>query len=122
MAAPFPHLAPLRDPGWRGTGATRERSAQVVSCPRQHQGRSALVVAPRLVSKMMGPEAATLPVGRDAWGETLLVLPDSARAARWRNILTDETFADVTTPGRWALEQARVFLAVPLRVAGRGLS
>ncbi len=64
----------------------------------------------------MGDEATTPPVGRDAWGDTRLILPDSAAASRWRNLLTDhvvESQPDSET-GRSTLDLADIFRDVPV--------
>ncbi|MBV8610501.1 MAG: malto-oligosyltrehalose synthase, partial [Singulisphaera sp.] len=62
----------------------------VVPVLRRRDGRTTIAVAPRLVAGLMGDDASRPPLGRDAWGETQLVLPDLASAPRWRNLLTDQ--------------------------------
>ncbi|MDR3639216.1 MAG: malto-oligosyltrehalose synthase [Isosphaeraceae bacterium] len=103
---------PLYQQGsYRPVDAVGERAPNVVAFQRQHQGRSAVIVAPRLASYLMGPDAATAPVGRDVWGDTQLILPDSVRAVRWRNLLTDEVLA---ADGQRMLHLGDVLQTIPL--------
>ena len=89
------------------------RGPHVVAFLRQHQGRLAVVIAPRLVSAFMGQEADILPLGRDLWGETQVILPEAARADCWRNVLTDEIITAQAQPERRLLDLAEVFATLP---------
>src|SRR6185312_11942587 len=99
---------------YRPLEAQGELRAQVVSFLRRKQGLSVIVAAPRLVSKLMGDDSNRIPVGREAWGDTELVLPDQAAGSRWRNLLTDEMIEAKVTPERRSLELALAFQTVPL--------
>ena len=90
-----------------------EPRGHVVSFLRRHQGRSVLVAAPRLVARLMGEDAATLPIGRAVWGDAKLVLPDAAPAPSWRNLLTDRTVSVQAAEERRTLDLAEVFEDVP---------
>ena len=50
----------------------------------------ALVVVPRLLSRLIG-QADGLPLGRDVWQDTRLILPESVGTGSCRNIFTGET-------------------------------
>jgi (1->4)-alpha-D-glucan 1-alpha-D-glucosylmutase len=99
---------------YRPIEAHGDLRGNVVSFSRRHQGQTALVVAPRLVARMMGDEGLNPPVGREAWGETEVVLPEFAGAARWRNLVTDETLDVTVTDERRGLLLGDVFRTVPL--------
>lgn len=104
-------LALYQQGAYRPVEVVGERAGNVVAFQRQHQGRSSLVIVPRLVSQLMGPDAAKLPVGRDVWGDTQLVFPESARVGRWRNLLTDEATA---VQERRTMDLGEVFRTVPI--------
>ncbi len=98
---------------YRALECTGSHAAKVVAFQRQCHGRSALIVAPRLVSSLMGQDATTPPVGA-VWDDTQLVLPDAAKAAHWRNVLTDERITPTEGPERRTLELANVFETLPI--------
>ena len=62
----------------------------------------------------MGDDANRPPLGRDAWGETQLVLPDLASAPRWRNLLTDQAVEVKTAADQRVLDLAEVFQDLPV--------
>ena len=68
---------------------------------------------------LMGEEARRMPIGREAWGATRLVLPDGAGSARWRDLLTDQVVAVEEVDGRPTLLLGDVlqFLPISLLVA-----
>jgi (1->4)-alpha-D-glucan 1-alpha-D-glucosylmutase len=68
--------------------AEGERSDHVVAFARQHGGRSALVLAPRLVVGLTGE--AELPVGTAVWGDTALRMPAGIAPGDYRSVLTGE--------------------------------
>ncbi len=87
----------------------------VLAFARHREGQYVLAVAPRLVAGLMGDEAMTAPIGRDVWGETRLILPDSAMPGRWRNLLTDQVVEVIQQPdGHWTLDIAAIFGIVPI--------
>jgi (1->4)-alpha-D-glucan 1-alpha-D-glucosylmutase len=67
--------------------AAGARSDHVVAFARHHEGRAALILAPRLVAGLTG--AADLPLGA-VWGDTLLELPAGVPAGLYRDVLTGE--------------------------------
>jgi (1->4)-alpha-D-glucan 1-alpha-D-glucosylmutase len=66
-----------------------ERSDHVVAFARHDDSGTLLVVAPRLVVPLV-TEERPLPIGRDAWATTRVVLPPAARAVRYRHVFTGE--------------------------------
>ena len=69
--------------------ATGERADHVVAFARVSGEKSCLVVVPRLMAKLLGFPAETLPVG-EIWGDATLSLPVSMAAKRFRNVFTGE--------------------------------
>ena len=80
---------------------------------RHREGKSVLVVAPRLVAGLMGPDALTPPLG-DAWGQTRLLLPDAPAPRRWRDLLTDAVVDVRDDGGLPSLAVADLFRILPI--------
>jgi (1->4)-alpha-D-glucan 1-alpha-D-glucosylmutase len=99
---------------YRPLEAVGDLRGNVVAFLRRHQGQSVLAVAPRLVARLMGDEGTIPPVGRAVWCDTKLILPDMALPPRWRNLLTDRTFAVQTADDRPTLDLAEVFQDLPI--------
>jgi (1->4)-alpha-D-glucan 1-alpha-D-glucosylmutase len=64
------------------------RKDQVFGFVRARDGRKAAAIVPRFVSRL-APTTAHVPTGR-VWEETVLRLPATAGAVRWRNVFTGE--------------------------------
>lgn len=74
------------------TGARRQH---IVAFARHREHSWALIVVPRLLARLSSRRL--LPMGRQAWGRSALILP--AEAPRiWRNVLTGEVLTDTVTP------------------------
>ncbi len=63
---------------------------------RTHGEQVVLAVVPRLTARLLGGVAGRMPIGREVWGETALLLPGPLQGARLTNLLSGE---DVGTPG-----------------------
>jgi (1->4)-alpha-D-glucan 1-alpha-D-glucosylmutase len=68
--------------------AAGARAGHVFGFARRHEGRVAVVIVPRLMTKVT--RDGGLPVGREVWGETAVRFGGVGRV-RLRNVLTDET-------------------------------
>src|SRR5262245_21098921 len=79
---------------------------------RQQDGVSAMVVAPRMLTRLVGSEQA--PCGAEVWGETLLHLPEAAASPRWLNVFTGENLVVRWTRGQRVLPAAEVFANFPV--------
>jgi (1->4)-alpha-D-glucan 1-alpha-D-glucosylmutase len=80
------HPELFRDGEYLPVEAVGERADHVVAFARVIDGEACLVVVPRLTAGLCGWEDASLPLGRDVWGETVLVLPEPLRGV----LLVDE--------------------------------
>ena len=91
-------------------GARREH---LFSFIRRHDARVALIAVPRLLTRLI-PNERRLPLGREIWGDTRLLLPEDLRARSWRNIMTGELL-----PAATGLSAANLFahFAVALLLA-----
>jgi (1->4)-alpha-D-glucan 1-alpha-D-glucosylmutase len=88
------------------------RQEHVFAFARRREQRWAVVAVPRLPTRLMdGPPS--LPLGRDAWQESTLPLPDDA-PPRLRNVFTGEELAVAEREGRRCLSLADVFAHCPV--------
>jgi len=84
-----------RYPGLFTTGsyapvqATGSKSGHVFAFSRTSGNTIALVVVPRLITRITRPGRA--PVGAEAWGDTALVPPAGVPLSAWTNVFTGET-------------------------------
>jgi (1->4)-alpha-D-glucan 1-alpha-D-glucosylmutase len=76
------------------------RQEHVCAFARRRQTGCALVVIPRLLTKLV--RVGTMPVGQDIWGEDLLLLPDGV-PERWLNVFTGEKLRVSGSNGRLRL-------------------
>ncbi len=95
------------------------RKQHLVAFARIGHDRAVVVVAARLSAPLMGPDAATLPVGPEVWGDTCILLPESLRSFRWRDLLTGALSQNQPADGQVALGAAKTlgFLPVALLAA-----
>ncbi|HKY05745.1 MAG TPA: malto-oligosyltrehalose synthase, partial [Blastocatellia bacterium] len=85
--------------------ARGSRKDHLVAFARRSEGRWAVVVAPRLMTRLVKPES--LPLGKHVWGNTVIELPEAAPSA-WRNV-----FTDAVIEGEKTLAAADVFSRFP---------
>jgi (1->4)-alpha-D-glucan 1-alpha-D-glucosylmutase len=98
---------------YRPVDVSGEHRERVVALQRGFQGRNVIAAAPRLVAGLTGDDATRAPVGPDVWGDTELLLPDSA-PTRWRNLLTDQVVEARDGDGRRSLPVGTLFSVLPL--------
>ncbi len=66
------------------------KSDHVIAFARQHEGKTILVVAPRLISGLLD-ETGISPVGVNIWQDTQVLLPRKTRGKHFTNIFTGKT-------------------------------
>jgi (1->4)-alpha-D-glucan 1-alpha-D-glucosylmutase len=89
-------------------GATGEGKEHLCAFARTKGGQWALAAAPRLSTRLCGPEG--LPLGEKTWDGAALLLPREA-PVHWRNVFTGETLAAEENK---QLALAEVFGAFPV--------
>jgi (1->4)-alpha-D-glucan 1-alpha-D-glucosylmutase len=87
---------------------------------RRHGSASALVVVPRLLTKLV-PDMATLPFGGKVWGDTRLVLPEMDPGVRFENVFTGERLTPTGQDGKLSLGMGDVFGHFPVVLAVRSI-
>ena len=80
--------------------------SHVIVFARRYQRQWALVVAPRFLSRLI--QEGDLPLGRQVWQDTEVIMPDGAPAA-WRNAVTGEVLS-----ADKALSVGDIFLSFPV--------
>jgi (1->4)-alpha-D-glucan 1-alpha-D-glucosylmutase len=79
---------------------------------RTYEDQRVIAVVPRLVAGLL-PDADTLPLGSEVWGNTGLLLPDALAGARYHHLFTGETLAESRINGRPALMMSEMFATFP---------
>jgi (1->4)-alpha-D-glucan 1-alpha-D-glucosylmutase len=90
----------------------------VCAFERSINGRSCLVVVPRLCCRLLENGNGT-PLGAAVWPETRLLLPSAPEPGRYRNIFTGEILLPVQEEGRRSLALAEVFATFPVALLER---
>jgi (1->4)-alpha-D-glucan 1-alpha-D-glucosylmutase len=72
----------------------------------------AIILVPRLVARLRGPDG--LPLGRTVWQDTRVLLPEHISALHWRNIFTGQAVTAKSEQGRGILAPDEVFADFPL--------
>jgi (1->4)-alpha-D-glucan 1-alpha-D-glucosylmutase len=101
---------------YRVLDAQGEQRGHVVAFLRRHHRQSVVVVVPRLAAALMGEDASRTPLGREAWSDTEVLLPEQAAESRWCNLLTGETIAARPGGGRAAIDLAELFRVLPVAI------
>jgi (1->4)-alpha-D-glucan 1-alpha-D-glucosylmutase len=81
----------------------------LVAFARRDRSGTLLAVVPRLVAPLVGDDRP-VPLGREAWGSTSIVLPEGIDASTYRHLLTGDR-VDVTAPH---VQVASVFQTSPV--------
>jgi len=89
-----------------------EKAEHVFAFQRSIQGKSAMVIVPRLPVGLV-PRADRVPIGRRVWSDTAVSLPEGA-SERWRNVFTGEV---ITTHGKVKVAEALGVFPVALLVS-----
>ena len=105
------HLALFRDGDYLPLAIIGPRRDHVVAFARRRETTWALVVVPRLLSRLSA--RGTPPVGQRVWGRNTLLLPPAA-PLHWHNVLTGEALTASGTPPAQGLSLAQLFQHVPV--------
>jgi (1->4)-alpha-D-glucan 1-alpha-D-glucosylmutase len=88
----------------RGAG---QRQEHVVAFARKLGRQSALAVAGRFFMALGADRR--LPLGEEAWGDTVAMLPRQLEGGTWRDVFTGQRVSAEGRKGRWVLPLARAF-------------
>jgi (1->4)-alpha-D-glucan 1-alpha-D-glucosylmutase len=85
----------------------------VFAFTRRRATQCALVAVPRLLTGL-APDREQLPLGREVWKDTVLLLPDSDGSRRWRNLFTGEILKPSVRSGQNQLALAEILANFPV--------
>jgi (1->4)-alpha-D-glucan 1-alpha-D-glucosylmutase len=106
------HAALFRAGAYVPVAATGEGADHLVAFARQHNGETAIVVAPRLLVRL-APDRGH-PLGESTWGRTRLMLPMTRGGCRYCDIFTGAVLvSERDNAGAW-LRAADVFHDFPV--------
>jgi (1->4)-alpha-D-glucan 1-alpha-D-glucosylmutase len=112
------HANLFREGAYLPLEATEYANEHIVAFARARGGEEALIVAPRLLVRRLG-DTNRLPLGVDAWGESMLILPNSSVGQRYQNIFTDEIVKVIERQGVKGLPLAKVLANFPTALLTR---
>jgi (1->4)-alpha-D-glucan 1-alpha-D-glucosylmutase len=110
----------FREGGYLPLKAHAQRAEHVCAFARRHADEVVLVVVPRLLGELMGEDARQLPVGKTAWGDTWLELPEGIKGEKWVNAYTGEILSADKRDGRGGLALACLFDTFPYALLKSG--
>jgi (1->4)-alpha-D-glucan 1-alpha-D-glucosylmutase len=84
-----------------------ERAENVCAFARRQGGASLIVAVPRFITKIV--QWPGLPLGREAWGDSVLAVPFARAGERFRHLLTGEVVEALELDGVAVLPMAGVF-------------
>ena len=85
----------------------------ICALARQEDAEAVLIIAPRLLANVL-PFEPVMPVGKESWGKTALVLPDGLPGDTFKNVLTGEEVEVSSTLGKRLLPMAALFSFFPV--------
>lgn len=85
---------------------------------RIYRDQAIVAVVPRLVVGLV-PNAKSLPIGPEVWGDTWVTVPSWKRQSEYRNLLTGETHLSTAVEESQALNLAQVFGELPVALLER---
>ncbi len=106
---------------YSGLRATGEKHRHVIAFSRSYRQREVVVVAGRFFA-LLGADKA-LPVGKDTWSDTVVVLRRQVAATHYRELFAGRVIATEKQKGNLVLPVAKVFSSLPiaLLMSGGGL-
>jgi (1->4)-alpha-D-glucan 1-alpha-D-glucosylmutase len=93
--------------------AEGERHEHICAFAREHDGRSVLVAAPRLIAKLFDG-APTMASADSIWADTVMVCPPAGRPPRYRNVLTNDIVEAESRHGAHLLSMGSLFENFPV--------
>lgn len=80
---------------------------------RQGEDKVVLVIVPRFLTRLI-QSVDDMPLGKQVWGDSAIVLPDEIPGNRFRNILTGEATNVLEWNGKKGLAFDQVFANFPV--------
>lgn len=80
---------------------------------RQREEKVVLVIVPRFLTRLM-KGTDEMPLGKELWGDSRIVIPEEIAGDRFHNIFTGETLKSVEKEGKRVLPLGEVFVHFPV--------
>ena len=94
-------------------GAEGDLKEHVCAFARQKEERIVLVIVPRFLACLL-EDTQAMPLGKETWGDSGIILPGEISGRRFRNIFTGETVGKVSRNGEGLLPLSEVFASFPV--------
>jgi (1->4)-alpha-D-glucan 1-alpha-D-glucosylmutase len=98
-----------------GEGDLREH---VCAFARRREEKAILIVVPRFLSRLL-KNMEDMPLGKQVWGESRIVISDEVSGVQFRNIFTGQTIQAVGQNGQRALPLGEIFIHFPVAMLER---
>jgi (1->4)-alpha-D-glucan 1-alpha-D-glucosylmutase len=89
-----------------------DRKEHVCAFARQGEGKAVLVIVPRFLTHLI--QMDELPLGKETWGDSWLVIPHEIAAYQFNNIFSGETIGLVERDGKSMLPLDQIFVNFPV--------
>jgi (1->4)-alpha-D-glucan 1-alpha-D-glucosylmutase len=90
----------------------------VCAFARRKEEKAILIVVPRFLSRLL-KSMEDMPLGKQVWGESRIVISDEISGDRFRNILTGQTIQAVGQNGQKVLPLGEIFAHFPVAMLER---
>ena len=88
------------------------RARNLCAFARRCNGKTVIAAAPRFMATL-APEPGQYPLGKEAWLDSFLLLPEGA-AGRYRNVITNEELSSQEHSGKAGIPLAGLFASSPV--------
>lgn len=95
-----------------------EKTVNVCAFARKTGSSTALVVAPRFITRLM-QQPESLPFGKDVWKDSFIMIPDEESGRKYRNIFTGEVVTTIRHKESTILYLSEIFTHFPVALMER---
>jgi (1->4)-alpha-D-glucan 1-alpha-D-glucosylmutase len=104
----------FRDGAYIPLATHGEKVEYLCAFARQHEGRTIIVVAPRLYARLCGPEWKQAPLGKDVWSDTWIEVPVEMGSRPCHNLFTGEQLRPDISDGKTGFSAGVVLAHFPV--------
>jgi (1->4)-alpha-D-glucan 1-alpha-D-glucosylmutase len=80
---------------------------------RQKEEKTVLVIVPRFLTRIIRG-SDEMPLGREIWGDSRIVIPEEVSGNKFNNIFTGETIEETEQDGQGGLALGEIFANFPV--------
>lgn len=104
----------FRDGAYIPLATHGEKVEHLCAFARQHEGRTIIVVAPRLYARLCRPEWQQAPLGKDVWSDTWIEVPAEMGSSTCHNLFTGEQLRPDISDGKTGFSAGVVLAHFPV--------